>query len=271
MDNAETSRVVHALRVINDATDHELRMRIEQAAADGQPVTCKRGCAHCCRQLVTCTVAEAIGILLHLRHAARLGDDVRDRLFEDVELLFEAGMSNEKWFKLQRPCVLLKDEQCTVYQVRPTSCRALMVVSEPERCNVANGSVQVLALDTREVVHESSGYDMQLSAHSGVPRGQHPLQVALMLAMKAMVVGVPAAREQMLRLGINPDFPEMFWSRLELSPSGKTYSQHDADTNKCHICHALTPAAEWHDETCPHCGADHAEMARMMSAVVAHG
>lgn len=49
-------------------------------------------------------------------------------------------------------CVFLgEDGSCSVYEDRPSACRALLVASDPEFCRTAEQSTQVLAIINPQV------------------------------------------------------------------------------------------------------------------------
>ena len=134
-------------------TDIQVEQAIAQEEAAGRSLTCRAGCGACCRQLVPISAPEAF---LLADHVASLPPDQRDdsiarfgRLVE--ELRVRAAMPAlqilardykqtdlkkvaENYFSYGLPCPLLLDESCSVYDVRPISCRDYNVTSPAEWC-----------------------------------------------------------------------------------------------------------------------------------------
>ena len=83
------------------------------------PVACAAGCSHCCHGFIAVTAPEAVFVatsfdaarLPQVRaDAARMAARTRDKTAEQRE-------------QMVTPCPLLKDNLCTVYSVRPLTCR----------------------------------------------------------------------------------------------------------------------------------------------------
>lgn len=145
-----------SLRVIYDSVDPTP----EQRAA----VSCSKGCAACCRLLVSVSFEEGGAIVTaHLDKLAR----VAGRLAEDgavlAEIMRKHGMDTRsplvdpagydrrngavasEWLALQRPCVFLEaDGSCGIYENRPLSCRTLFAVSPAELCEIDYGTRSAL-------------------------------------------------------------------------------------------------------------------------------
>lgn len=87
---------------------------------------CKTGCSHCCKQAVSVASWEAakIGRYLHRSPAAVM-------VMTDVE-------SNRKKYS-GVACPFLKDHRCSIYEVRPFSCRShFNMGDDPEACDIIN-------------------------------------------------------------------------------------------------------------------------------------
>ncbi len=95
-----------------------------------EPVSCKKGCAFCCRMNVDVTPMEAI---ITLAFAKQRGitidtDYLRAQAKIPKEMLaFTPGLS---------ACVFLKkDNICGIYPARPLACRKYVVKNPPDQCN----------------------------------------------------------------------------------------------------------------------------------------
>jgi Fe-S-cluster containining protein len=129
-----------AMAACDDAIDHEL----EALAARGVTPTCSKGCAHCCRQEISVTRAEAEAIVEWIEAAwpadrrAAFADRVRAWLAwfrgEGRERV-AGGMPREIALYEHGPqCVALIDDACTIYPTRPMMCRMHFVRSSPDAC-----------------------------------------------------------------------------------------------------------------------------------------
>jgi Fe-S-cluster containining protein len=100
---------------------------------DTQAIACRAGCAWCCSLFVSATAPEILQIADYLRKT-RSSDDLavlHERLIEREQLL--AGKTAEQRSAARLPCVLLDNQQCSVYPVRPLACGSWTSTSA-ERC-----------------------------------------------------------------------------------------------------------------------------------------
>ncbi len=95
------------------------------ARAPAGALACKSGCDHCCHQVVGVTAAEALTIHAHLE-ATRSADEL-ERLKTRVAELHERarGLSSAERFSPAHPCAFLEAGSCSIYEVRPLSCRGM--------------------------------------------------------------------------------------------------------------------------------------------------
>jgi Fe-S-cluster containining protein len=168
--NAAPHQLLPAAYAISDAIGHATS---EASAAAGKPVSCKPGCAACCRQMVPVAPAEAVALarivdslpparrreiqrrfasaIARVRHAALVDPDSPD----DAPILCapDAGSrdaSRNAWldayFYLGIDCPFLENETCTIYEQRPAICREYLITSPPENCRHA-GLKETVGLD----------------------------------------------------------------------------------------------------------------------------
>jgi Fe-S-cluster containining protein len=130
------------------ATEMACRRTTEQ----GQPISCKAGCAACCRQAVFVLPEEArllrdlVEAMPEPRRTA-----VKSRFADAVRLLTETGLDSaleqvgilpaekvrrigEEYLRLGVACPFLEDERCSIYAERPLACREYLVISPAELC-----------------------------------------------------------------------------------------------------------------------------------------
>lgn len=109
--------------------------RLATERATGQVSTCQT-CPHaspgCCFQKNMIYLREALPIARFLKVNQIDTPALRQQLLEEGEKM-EAG-EREAWFQGARPCIFLKEGRCSIYALRPGSCRAYHVVSDPANC-----------------------------------------------------------------------------------------------------------------------------------------
>ena len=106
-----------------DATERLIGNLLTRAPAGA--IACKAGCDHCCYQSVGVTTPEALAIYDHL--SCTRSDD---ELVQLAARLADArartrGLSTAERFSPEHPCVFLEAGRCTIYEVRPLSCRGM--------------------------------------------------------------------------------------------------------------------------------------------------
>ncbi len=124
-----------------------LAARREQSS--GRAISCRSGCAACCRHLVPVSAPEAWllddlltgapperRVALALRFADTEGRlrqaGLRARLeHPDAD---EAGDLSTRYFALALPCPYLENEACSIYAQRPSACREYLVTSPAQHC-----------------------------------------------------------------------------------------------------------------------------------------
>jgi Fe-S-cluster containining protein len=132
------------------------------AVCAGPDMFCTRGCALCCTANVTVTTLEAELILSHwkgrggLPPLAQIEAVMRQRRFRPAitinrlaELCLK-GMDcpDEAADPTAGPCPLLKDDLCSIYEVRPFGCRAMQSRSDCRRSGAADMPDRILSANT---------------------------------------------------------------------------------------------------------------------------
>lgn len=101
----------------------------DETLADQKTLTsCRKGCFFCCRQNVAIYKAEASLIAEYCQeHDISIP---RDYLLQQLKHGWkEIAKAEVGW------CVFLKEGECSIYPVRPLSCRKYHVVSPPALCD----------------------------------------------------------------------------------------------------------------------------------------
>lgn len=110
---------------------------------------CKKGCSYCCHQNIVVHYSEGIAIEKYIDEKmpsttkGRVKNNMiswfeffnqatpnRNLLEEDVRQVEMAIVENKV------PCPFLVDNECSIYEVRPLTCRAHFVVDSVEDCEV---------------------------------------------------------------------------------------------------------------------------------------
>jgi len=137
-------------------TAHELTSVLAARATraeekEGRAVTCARGCAACCRQMVPLSAPEAfhmadmIADLPTVSQAAVVARFAAIRKRLDAENMVDGMLDmqvgsdphralNVKYFQMKIACPFLVSEACSIYAERPVACRDYLVTSPPHWC-----------------------------------------------------------------------------------------------------------------------------------------
>jgi Fe-S-cluster containining protein len=132
------------------------QLEIQHATAAGRTISCRKGCAACCRMLVPVSAPEAFALREYMEQLptdrripllTRLNDTkeriTREGLWDRLTDVAEASRPvpdeeldpiNQSYYSLRIPCPYLEDETCSIYEARPAACRELLVTSPAELC-----------------------------------------------------------------------------------------------------------------------------------------
>lgn len=111
----------------------------EKMRGSQNKISCKRGCSHCCYMPVAITEDESKLLLNHL-------DDAKI-----AQLKRQANLSTQEMQEASkdvRRCAFLgANEECTIYEDRPLTCRTYFVTSPPKLCDIGkNKTIDVLTV-----------------------------------------------------------------------------------------------------------------------------
>jgi hypothetical protein len=98
-------------------------------------VQCRAGCSFCCHQNVDVTIPEAILVALQLGNE---GDPRPAAVLEAADVFRD--IDDDARIATGKPCALLVDNHCSVYNVRPIACRSL-TSPDASRCHSAMQSL----------------------------------------------------------------------------------------------------------------------------------
>ncbi|MFT3765588.1 MAG: YkgJ family cysteine cluster protein [Minicystis sp.] len=165
-DLLPTARAI-SVRVTALAVAHE--------EAQGRTVSCRAGCAACCRQLVPISVVEARALaaavealpparreIVRARFAAAVREMERLGLLDAAaapgRMVLQSHIADPKaawrdvgrrYFDAQIPCPLLEDERCSLYEERPLVCREYLVTTPADRCAQLDGGARTVPRPAR--------------------------------------------------------------------------------------------------------------------------
>ncbi len=146
------ARPTELLPLLRDLSEAFIGFAVEDEAARGRTVSCRKGCGACCRQLVPLSATEA-------RMLANLVDampeprrsTIQARFDETLARLDAAGQLERlrrpesvtpqelsdlgrEYFRAGVPCPFLEDEACSIHPDRPLPCREYLVTNNPALC-----------------------------------------------------------------------------------------------------------------------------------------
>lgn len=177
-------------------TSINVEQAVEQEKREGRLVSCKRGCAACCRQLVPISAPEAFRLA---DHVLSLDDRTRDLflaridaaesaveaagLMQELEAIAAGGSAGDvkalaaRYFEHKIDCPFLHEEACTVHAERPLVCRDYMVTTPAELCaSPARKSVRTVPMPPV--------LSAPLARAAAALTGEAPVMIPLSIAMR---------------------------------------------------------------------------------------
>ncbi len=121
-------RLKFMLDIIGGAIMPQAERTIAEFAATAD-IQCRAGCSFCCHQNVDTTIPEAIMVALQLGNEA---DPRRDAVLAAADTFRD--IDDDARVATGKPCPLLVDDRCSVYQVRPINCRSF-TSPDTSRCH----------------------------------------------------------------------------------------------------------------------------------------
>jgi Fe-S-cluster containining protein len=149
-----------------------LKLEEHHSRQAGRAVSCRMGCAACCRMLVPLSPPEAFSLaeyieqLPHERRSAierkldsTKAELARHGLLPRLQAVADSAQAipdeelepiNRAYYALRHPCPFLENEMCSIYEARPAACRELLVTSPAELCdNLAENPVEPVPVSVR--------------------------------------------------------------------------------------------------------------------------
>ncbi|MBX3501811.1 MAG: YkgJ family cysteine cluster protein [Alphaproteobacteria bacterium] len=143
--------------VVRQLSEHAIGAAVAAVERGGKSISCREGCAACCRQAVPLADVEAwaLGDLIEAMPEPRRAV-VRQRLAEAerkldaaaIAMLDVHGHSSDEYrrlarsyFDLRLDCPFLDNERCSIHASRPLACREHIVTSLPQHCWTVDGGL----------------------------------------------------------------------------------------------------------------------------------
>jgi Fe-S-cluster containining protein len=149
---AGPARPAALLPLYRKTADAVVQTAVDVAEANGEKISCAKGCGACCRQLVPISAIEARRLrlliqnmpagrraVLRARFAAARVKLEQAGLLETLTEPREASDAQiqelgHAYFAQGIACPFLEDESCSIHPERPIACREYLVTSPPEHC-----------------------------------------------------------------------------------------------------------------------------------------
>lgn len=123
-NSAGITEVVRKLNLVADEEIAQVHARVAEGASRGERknLDCKPGCAWCCHRVVLATIPEVLSIHSHVD--LNFSDQEKKDL--DVRLdKYSSNWDRAELAKSRVPCPFLVNDLCSIYEVRPLSCRGM--------------------------------------------------------------------------------------------------------------------------------------------------
>lgn len=124
--------------------DEAITKELERLRLKGIVPTCRKGCYFCCRQVINTNIPEVhvVGQYIKRNFSEYQRNELRTRMsnwFKWVQLELpkrcnKQGDEMEAFYNYGPYCPLLVDGECSIYPVRPVTCRTHYVSSSPDSC-----------------------------------------------------------------------------------------------------------------------------------------
>ncbi len=123
---------------------------VTTAFASEYGAECGSGCSFCCHQMVLCTPLEIFEMAHHILVAKPESEiaEIKERLTQRAPL----PLDEQSRHGADKPCALLRENCCSIYEHRPSLCRTMLSTSRAA-CEVSlNGREQTVPFIAEPVV-----------------------------------------------------------------------------------------------------------------------
>jgi Fe-S-cluster containining protein len=149
-----------------------LKLEEHHSRQAGRAISCRMGCAACCRMLVPLSPPEAFSLAEYIEQLpnerrsaierkldSTKAELARHGLLPRLQAVADSAQAipdeelepiNRAYYALRHPCPFLENEMCSIYEARPAACRELLVTSPAELCdNLAENPVEPIPVSVR--------------------------------------------------------------------------------------------------------------------------
>lgn len=122
-------QMTEAIRALYEAMDQLLEAFLQRAEAEGQAVSCRKGCAWCCFQEVFAVTHEFLYLNEYVQNQLSKEEQnlVLVKAREKVKITLNKSV--EEQLKIRAACPFLEEGSCLVYKARPMACRIYLSAS----------------------------------------------------------------------------------------------------------------------------------------------
>jgi Fe-S-cluster containining protein len=157
LDDGPPRRLADLARLAMDVCRRLTDRAAARSAAAGAAVSCRKGCAACCRHPVQLSLPETwmVAETVEALPAARRAETLR-RFAGAREALGAAGLlglpllaNGKAIFQAWISCPFLVAEACTIHRERPAVCREHLAVGPAARCGAWEGGALLVPIPVR--------------------------------------------------------------------------------------------------------------------------
>jgi Fe-S-cluster containining protein len=164
------TRLLELLPLARSLSAELVSIAAEHARGEGKEVSCRKGCTHCCRQLVPLSPLEAKRIADIVEGMPKKRRNaIRERFVRLIEPLEREGLLDPKapagrralqsretsasaawddvsrrYYELRLDCPFLENDLCSIYDERPLACREYNAVTDPALCEAFDPNIEAL-------------------------------------------------------------------------------------------------------------------------------
>ena len=146
-----TAKISDLVPIARAVSGRIIQIVTDKLASDGNSVSCRKGCCHCCHYLLPVSTPEAFRLAYEILTMPPIRQEAILRsTINAAKKIMELGLPESEnnspankpdlidisnWYKeLNLPCPFLVENACSIYNIRPLVCREYMVTSPPDNC-----------------------------------------------------------------------------------------------------------------------------------------
>lgn len=160
----------------------ELSDDFERKELGSRVVSCKVGCSACCYHPLLVTILEAIPIYGYLVERGRWVPSLKQALQKSAELT--TGLDIGVWLLSKIACPMLKDDRCSIHDVRPFACRVTATSGDPYYCAPQRLGPETMMVPRAGYLREFHEREAVLLRKHGLLHLTMPIGRAVLLAEK---------------------------------------------------------------------------------------